>query len=161
MRPAVHRGAAQTGKMPVGPGARAADRSTRSLRCTYRRHAQRTAAGARLAPYALGLSIVPKPSSVTAFLALAWAGGTTGDGGFGRILRKVATARRYTRRLMTVVFNDGAFGNVRHTQQAEFDGRLSRGGGPRARAPAPIETRVGEMASPWPLLADASAAARR
>ena len=47
----------------------------------------------------------------------------TGDGGFGWCLAELATARKYGIGLVTVVFSDGAFGNVRRTQQEDFDGR--------------------------------------
>jgi acetolactate synthase I/II/III large subunit len=47
----------------------------------------------------------------------------TGDGGFGWNLQELATARRYDLGVAVVVFNDGAFGNVRRTQQESFDGR--------------------------------------
>jgi acetolactate synthase I/II/III large subunit len=48
----------------------------------------------------------------------------TGDGGFGWGLAELATARKYGIGLVTVVFNDSAFGNVRRTQQQRFGGRL-------------------------------------
>jgi acetolactate synthase I/II/III large subunit len=44
----------------------------------------------------------------------------TGDGGFGWGMQELATARRYNLRLVTVVFNDGHFGNVRRMQQDQF-----------------------------------------
>lgn len=44
----------------------------------------------------------------------------TGDGGFGWAMAELATARRYDVGLVTVVFNDHAFGNVKRTQQQEF-----------------------------------------
>jgi acetolactate synthase-1/2/3 large subunit len=44
----------------------------------------------------------------------------TGDGGFGWSLQELATARRYGLPLVTVVFNDGHFGNVRRMQQDQF-----------------------------------------
>lgn len=47
----------------------------------------------------------------------------TGDGGFGWSMQELATARRYDIAVAVVVFNDGAFGNVRRTQQERFDGR--------------------------------------
>jgi acetolactate synthase-1/2/3 large subunit len=47
----------------------------------------------------------------------------TGDGGFGWGLAELATARKYDIGLVTVVFSDGAFGNVRRTQKEDFDGR--------------------------------------
>ncbi len=47
----------------------------------------------------------------------------TGDGGFGWGLSELATAAKYGIGLATVVFNDGAFGNVRRTQKDDFGGR--------------------------------------
>jgi acetolactate synthase I/II/III large subunit len=44
----------------------------------------------------------------------------TGDGGFGWGMQELATARRHDLRLVTVVFNDGHFGNVRRMQQDQF-----------------------------------------
>lgn len=48
----------------------------------------------------------------------------TGDGGFGWCLAELATARRHRIATVTVVFDDGAFGNVQRTQKEEFDGRV-------------------------------------
>ena len=48
----------------------------------------------------------------------------TGDGGFGWCLSELATARMHGIGVTTIVFNDGAFGNVRRTQRDEFDGRF-------------------------------------
>jgi acetolactate synthase I/II/III large subunit len=48
----------------------------------------------------------------------------TGDGGFGWCLQELATAHQFGIGLVTVVFNDGAFGNVRRIQMAQFDGRV-------------------------------------
>ncbi len=48
----------------------------------------------------------------------------TGDGGFGWSLQELATARQHEIGLVTVVFNDGAFGNVRRIQEAQFQGRV-------------------------------------
>jgi acetolactate synthase-1/2/3 large subunit len=44
----------------------------------------------------------------------------TGDGGFGWSLQELSTARKYGIGLITVVFNDGYFGNVRRIQQEDF-----------------------------------------
>ncbi|MDF5756937.1 thiamine pyrophosphate-dependent enzyme [Spongiactinospora sp. TRM90649] len=49
----------------------------------------------------------------------------TGDGGFGWNLQELSTARRHGIGLVTVVFDDGAFGNVRRTQKTRFEGRLN------------------------------------
>jgi acetolactate synthase I/II/III large subunit len=48
----------------------------------------------------------------------------TGDGGFGWGLSELSTARKYAIGLVTVVFNDGAYGNVRRAQVEQFDGRI-------------------------------------
>jgi len=44
----------------------------------------------------------------------------TGDGGFGWSLQELATAARYEIPLVTVIFADGAFGNVRRIQREVF-----------------------------------------
>ncbi len=48
----------------------------------------------------------------------------TGDGGFGWGLPELATARKFNIGLVTVVFNDQAYGNVRRAQAEQFDGRI-------------------------------------
>jgi acetolactate synthase-1/2/3 large subunit len=48
----------------------------------------------------------------------------SGDGGFGWGLAELATARKHGIGLVTVVFNDGAYGNVRRAQVEQFDGRV-------------------------------------
>jgi acetolactate synthase-1/2/3 large subunit len=48
----------------------------------------------------------------------------TGDGGFGWGLGELATAKRYNLGLVTVVFDDRAFGNVKRTQKQEFGGHV-------------------------------------
>jgi acetolactate synthase I/II/III large subunit len=48
----------------------------------------------------------------------------TGDGGFGWALPELATARKYGIGLITVIFNDQAYGNVRRSQVEQFGGRL-------------------------------------
>jgi acetolactate synthase-1/2/3 large subunit len=48
----------------------------------------------------------------------------TGDGGFGWGLAELSTARKFSVGLVTVVFNDGAYGNVRRAQVEQFDGRV-------------------------------------
>jgi acetolactate synthase-1/2/3 large subunit len=48
----------------------------------------------------------------------------TGDGGFGWNMQELATARAHGIGLVTVVFNDNAFGNVRRTQVDGFGGRI-------------------------------------
>lgn len=48
----------------------------------------------------------------------------SGDGGFGWALSELSTARKHEIGLVTVVFNDNAYGNVRRSQVEQFDGRL-------------------------------------
>ena len=48
----------------------------------------------------------------------------TGDGGFGYGLAELATAKRYNLGLVTVVFDDHAFGNVKRIQKERFDGHF-------------------------------------
>ena len=43
-----------------------------------------------------------------------------GDGGFGWNLQELATVAEYRLPLITVIFNDGAFGNVRRIQKEVF-----------------------------------------
>lgn len=47
-----------------------------------------------------------------------------GDGGFLYALAELATQRQHDLPVISVVFNDGAFGNVKRTQQEQFGGRL-------------------------------------
>jgi acetolactate synthase I/II/III large subunit len=48
----------------------------------------------------------------------------SGDGGFGFGLAELATARKHGIGLVTVVFNDDAYGNVRRTQVEHFESRV-------------------------------------
>jgi acetolactate synthase-1/2/3 large subunit len=48
----------------------------------------------------------------------------SGDGGFLFTANEMATAMRHRIPLTTIVFNDGAFGNVRRIQQERFGNRL-------------------------------------
>src|ERR1700683_2197544 len=48
----------------------------------------------------------------------------TGDGGFMFTATEMATAMRHRIPLVTIVFNDGAFGNVRRIQQERYGHRL-------------------------------------
>ena len=48
----------------------------------------------------------------------------SGDGGFLYGAQELSTAVRYGINLVTVVFNDGAYGNVRRTQDTAFNHRL-------------------------------------
>jgi acetolactate synthase-1/2/3 large subunit len=48
----------------------------------------------------------------------------TGDGGFLFTASEMATAMRHRIPLVTIVFNDGAFGNVRRIQEERFGNRL-------------------------------------
>ncbi len=47
-----------------------------------------------------------------------------GDGGFGYQAFELATAMKHNIGLVVVVFDDGAFGNVRRIQQQAYDGRM-------------------------------------
>lgn len=47
----------------------------------------------------------------------------TGDGGFGCTLQELSTARQHGLAVVTVVFDDGGFGNIRRTQRHRFGGR--------------------------------------
>jgi acetolactate synthase-1/2/3 large subunit len=46
-----------------------------------------------------------------------------GDGGFGFALNELATMARHDIRTIVIVFDDGAYGNVRRIQRDQFDGR--------------------------------------
>jgi acetolactate synthase-1/2/3 large subunit len=46
-----------------------------------------------------------------------------GDGGFMYNVQELSTAKRHGLGVVAVVFNDGAFGNVKRIQQQSFDGR--------------------------------------
>lgn len=48
----------------------------------------------------------------------------TGDGGFMFAAQELATAAQYGIGVITIVFNNGAFGNVRRDQMEAFEGRL-------------------------------------
>jgi acetolactate synthase-1/2/3 large subunit len=48
----------------------------------------------------------------------------SGDGGFMFGVQEIATATRHNIPLVAVVFNDGAYGNVRRMQQLNYDGRV-------------------------------------
>lgn len=105
-----------------------------------------------------------------------------GDGGFGWGMQELSTAARYRLNVTAVVFADGRFGNVQRIQRRTFgqefvtevinpDFRLlaEAFGVPFQRVdsaeglsealkktpregPTLIEVRVGEMASPWPVI---------
>lgn len=47
-----------------------------------------------------------------------------GDGGFMYTLSELATQRQHDLPVVSVVFNDAAFGNVKRTQEQQFGGRL-------------------------------------
>ena len=48
----------------------------------------------------------------------------TGDGGFSWTMQELSTARRYRLGLVTVLFNDGYFGNVRRIQKNRYGARF-------------------------------------
>jgi acetolactate synthase I/II/III large subunit len=100
----------------------------------------------------------------------------TGDGGFSWTMPELSTARKYRLATVTVIFNDGYFGNVRRIQRDRFGARYLaseladafgvagiRAEGPAGLAtalkqaiaagePVLIDTPVGEFPSPWHLL---------
>ncbi len=47
----------------------------------------------------------------------------TGDGGFSWTMQELSTAKRYSIGLVTVLFNDGYYGNVRRIQKNRYGGR--------------------------------------
>ena len=47
-----------------------------------------------------------------------------GDGGFMYSVAELATQRQHGLNVVSIVFNDGAFGNVKRTQEQTFSGRL-------------------------------------
>jgi acetolactate synthase-1/2/3 large subunit len=47
-----------------------------------------------------------------------------GDGGFLYTIQELATQRQHGLNVVSVVFNDNAFGNVKRAQQQQFGGRL-------------------------------------
>jgi acetolactate synthase-1/2/3 large subunit len=47
-----------------------------------------------------------------------------GDGGFGYTLNELSTLVQHDIRLITIVFNDNAYGNVRRIQDEDFGGRI-------------------------------------
>jgi acetolactate synthase-1/2/3 large subunit len=83
-----------------------------------------------------------------------------GDGGFGFALNELATQAQHNIKSITLVFNDGAFGNVRRIQTEEFNGRTIASDlrnpnyvklaeafgitGRRATTPAELETQLKE-----------------
>lgn len=83
-----------------------------------------------------------------------------GDGGFGFGLGDLATQAQHGIASITLVFNDGAYGNVKRIQQEQFNGRtiashlqnpdymkLSEAfgvAGRRATSPTELETQLGE-----------------
>ncbi len=46
-----------------------------------------------------------------------------GDGGFMYTMQELATAKQHGINLVTVIFNDNAYGNVKRIQQRQFGGR--------------------------------------
>ena len=66
-------------------------------------------------PTALGARVANPSRSVVSI---------NGDGGFGWALAELSTARKYSIGVVTVVFNDQAYGNVRRSQVEQFSGRI-------------------------------------
>ena len=48
----------------------------------------------------------------------------SGDGGFGYHSPEMSTAVKYGINVMTVLFNDGAYGNVRRSQMEQYGGKV-------------------------------------
>ena len=48
----------------------------------------------------------------------------TGDGGFQFAIQELATAKQFNINLITIVFNNSAYGNVRRDQETRFGGRV-------------------------------------
>src|SRR5699024_3608109 len=46
-----------------------------------------------------------------------------GDGGFSWTLQELSTAKRYNLGLVTIVFHDGYYGNVRRMQKSKYNAR--------------------------------------
>lgn len=67
-------------------------------------------------PTALGVKVANPDRPVVAI---------TGDGGFMFGVQELATAAQYGIAVVTLVFNNNAFGNVRRDQLKAFDGRLT------------------------------------
>jgi acetolactate synthase-1/2/3 large subunit len=66
-------------------------------------------------PMALGVKVARPDKPVVSI---------TGDGGFMFGVQDLATAAQYGIGVVTIVFNNSAFGNVRRDQQVQFAGRL-------------------------------------
>ena len=66
-------------------------------------------------PTALGVKVANPTKSVVSI---------TGDGGFLFGVQELATAAQYSIAMVTVVFNNGSFGNVLRDQQQQFGGRI-------------------------------------
>ena len=66
-------------------------------------------------PTALGVKVAHPDKPVVAI---------TGDGGFMFAAQELATAVQYGIGVVTLVFNNGAYGNVRRDQMEHFDGRV-------------------------------------
>jgi acetolactate synthase I/II/III large subunit len=66
-------------------------------------------------PAALGVKVANPDKPVVAI---------TGDGGFMFAAQELATAVQYGIGVVVLVFNNGAYGNVRRDQQQRFDGRV-------------------------------------
>jgi acetolactate synthase-1/2/3 large subunit len=66
-------------------------------------------------PTALGVKVAHPEQAVVAMC---------GDGGFMFAVQELATAVQYGIGVVTLVFNNGAFGNVRRDQQQRFGGRV-------------------------------------
>ena len=112
-------------------------------------------------PTALGAKVANPDKPVVAI---------TGDGGFMFGVQELSTAVQFNIGVVTLVFNNNAYGNVRRDQRTRFDGRvvaadlvnpdfvklaeiLRRRGEPRHRAGS-FQARAGEGAGPWRAISD-------
>ena len=66
-------------------------------------------------PTALGVKVANPGRAVVSI---------TGDGGFMFGLQELATAAQYRIALVTIVFNNGSYGNVLRDQETQFGGRI-------------------------------------
>ena len=66
-------------------------------------------------PTALGVKVAAPKKAVVSI---------SGDGGFMYCMPELATAVKYNIGVITIVFNNNAFGNVRRDQLTQFEGRL-------------------------------------
>jgi acetolactate synthase-1/2/3 large subunit len=66
-------------------------------------------------PTALGVKVANPDKAVISI---------TGDGGFQFSIQELATAKQFKIGLITIIFNNSSFGNVRRDQETRFGGRI-------------------------------------